>query len=62
MQTTTSLIADIQQGEWAASIDLKDAYFHVPVHQSAQKYLRFIFQGVGEILREVPYVAKNQAF
>lgn len=24
-----------------ATIDLKDAYYHIPIHQSSQKYLRF---------------------
>ena len=55
MQTTASLVADMQQGEWAASIDLKDAYFHVPVHQSARKYLRFFFQGVVYQFRALPF-------
>jgi hypothetical protein len=32
-------------GDWAASIDLKDAYFHVPINAAARKYLRFGWRG-----------------
>ena len=28
------------------SLDLKDAYFHVPVRQAFRKFLRFAFMGV----------------
>ena len=28
-----------------ASIDLKDAYFQIPIHQSFGKFLRFVCQG-----------------
>jgi hypothetical protein len=31
----------ILPGDWAASIDLKDAYFHFPINAAARKYLRF---------------------
>ncbi len=31
--------------QWACSIDLTDAYFHVPIHPSFRKYLRFCING-----------------
>ena len=31
----------VHPGDWLVSIDLKDAYFHVPVAADYQKYLRF---------------------
>lgn len=31
---------------YMASIDLKDAYFSLPVHKNYQKYLKFVLQGV----------------
>ena len=34
-----------EPGPWASTIDLKDAYFHVPIHQEDTKYLRFTFEG-----------------
>ncbi len=41
METIASVIKSVKTGDWAVSIDLKDAYFHVAVHRSFQKYLRF---------------------
>ena len=41
METAESIRKSIQKGEWVTSIDLTDAYFHVPIHPQSQKYLRF---------------------
>ena len=41
MATLQSTIQDVNSGDWLVSIDLKDAYFHVPIHPSHWKYLRF---------------------
>jgi hypothetical protein len=35
----------IRPGDWAASIDLKDAYFHVPINAADRKYLLFGWRG-----------------
>ena len=45
MLTSATLLRMIRQGDWFTSIDLKDAYFHVPIYPSHRKYLRFAFQG-----------------
>ena len=34
----------LQSGDWMCRIDLKDAYFSIPVHQDDRRYLRFIWQ------------------
>ena len=44
METAEVIRASLQTGEWVASIDLTDAYFHVPIHPKFQKYLRFHVQ------------------
>ena len=41
MKTAESIRKLIRKGEWVTSIDLADAYFHVPIHPQSQKYLRF---------------------
>ena len=46
METQESIRASLRKGEWVTSIDLTDAYLHVPIHTQSQKYLRFHFKGV----------------
>jgi hypothetical protein len=41
MDTPELVRGALRQGMWTTSIDLKDAYFHVPIHPSYRKYLRF---------------------
>jgi hypothetical protein len=45
MQTLQLVLAQLHQGDWMASLDLKDAYFHVPVRPDNRPYLRFEFLG-----------------
>ena len=45
MITTPMLLAMVKQGDCFSSVDLKDAYFHVPVFEGDRKYLRFRFEG-----------------
>ena len=33
--------ASLIPGEWVSSIDLTDAYLHIPIHPNSRKYLRF---------------------
>ena len=55
MHTITSVRSALNQGNWAVSIDLKDAYFHVAVHQSARKYLRFVAGGMVYQYKSMPF-------
>ena len=45
METTASVIRSVRQGDFMVSIDLKDAYFQIPMHQSSRRYLRFCLGG-----------------
>ena len=45
METSVSIRDAIRPMDWAVSIDLKDAYFHIPIYKSDRKYLRFVWQG-----------------
>ena len=46
METPESIRASLRKGEWVTSIDLTDAYLHIPIHTQSQKYLRFHFKSV----------------
>ena len=44
METIQSVLLSVRQGDWMASIDLKEAYLHVPVHPTSHRFLRFMFR------------------
>ena len=44
MHTPQSILQMVQKGSWLASVDLKDAYFHVPIHLDFRKYMRLFFR------------------
>ena len=41
METRESIRTSLVPGEWVSSIDLSDAYLHIPIHPNSRKYLRF---------------------
>ena len=41
METAENIRDSLQEGEWVTSLDLTDAYFHIPIHPRFQKYLCF---------------------
>ncbi len=45
METTRSIRKGIKVDDWAVSIDLQDAYLHVPICQASRRYLRFLSEG-----------------
>ena len=58
METVASVLLSAREGDFLASINLKDSYFQIPVHQSSRKLLRFLFGGdslsvQGPVLRTV---------
>ena len=42
METPNSVLLTVRKNDFLASIDLKDAYFQIPVHPSSRKLLRFV--------------------
>ena len=42
METPRNVLAAVRPGEWLISIDLKDAYFHIAIHEAFYRYLRFV--------------------
>ncbi|XP_069109293.1 uncharacterized protein [Argopecten irradians] len=55
METPRSIIASVREGMWATSVDLKDAYFHIPIKKSARKFLRFTCNGKVFQFRAMPF-------
>jgi hypothetical protein len=55
MESLKSVILATQPGEWLASVDLKDAYFHVSIRESHRKFLRFALQGKRYQYRVLPF-------
>ena len=46
METVTSVLASLREGDFFALIDLKDAYFQILIHRLSSKWLRFVSGGV----------------
>ena len=44
METPESIRTSLNPGEWVSSIDLSDAYLHIPIHPTSRKYLRFCYK------------------
>ena len=45
METASLVLLSVRRGNFLASINLKDAYFQIPVHTSSRKWLRFVSDG-----------------
>ena len=45
METVASVLLSVREGDFLASLDLKDAYFQIPIHPSSWKLLRFTSEG-----------------
>ena len=45
METSVSVRESIRAGDWATSVDLTDAYFHLLIHRLDSRWLRFVWKG-----------------
>ena len=45
MENIHTVLKLITKDCWMASLDLKDAYYSVPVHPESQKFLKFLYKG-----------------
>lgn len=55
MESLRSVIQALNVGDWVASIDLKDAYLHVPIYPEDRKYLRFCIDNIHYQFRSMPF-------
>ena len=60
MESLQSAVQLIQKDYWMAVLDLKDAYYSVPINPQHRKYLRFEFKDthVLQLLRSQPLEIK----
>ena len=45
METVASVLLSVREGDFLASVDLKDEYFQTPIRPSSRKLLRFTLEG-----------------
>ena len=45
IETPVSIREAVREGDWATSIDLSGAYFHILIHQIDRKWLHFVGTG-----------------
>ena len=55
METANKVRQAIQPNDWAFSLDLTDAYLHVPIHRQSRKYLRFCLKGQAYQFKALPF-------
>ena len=55
MTTVNHVREIISLGAWMATIDLKDAYWHVPIHQAFRNYLAFKINKTTFRFRAMPF-------
>ena len=59
METLSVILPQLSPQDWAATIDLKDAYLHVPVHQDSRRLLGFSFLGRTYLYQVLPFGLKD---
>src|SRR4029434_1085870 len=55
MLTPRRLVQFIRPNDWFITIDLKDAYFHVPIHHRHRRFLRCAFGGIAYQFNALPF-------
>jgi hypothetical protein len=55
METNRSIISCIHPGMWTTSLDLMDAYFHIPIAPPFRKFLRFVWDNTVYQFRTLPF-------
>ena len=55
MESAESIRKEVRPGDWACSLDLKDAYFHISMRKADRKWLRFTWRGKVYQHRVLPF-------
>ena len=62
METQRKVKDAIQLNHWVFSLDLMDAYLHVPIHRRSRKYLRFTLRGRVYQFKALPFGLTTSPF
>ena len=62
METANKVRQSILPNDWAFSLDLTDAYLHVPIHWRSRKYLRFCIKGQTFQFKALPFGLATSPF
>lgn len=55
MKSLQTIISVVKKGNWMASVNLQDAYLHVPIDAAHQRFLRFAIEGLHFQFRCLPF-------
>jgi hypothetical protein len=55
METNRSIRGSIRLGMWTTSLDLTDAYFHIPISPKFRKFLRFVWEDRVYAFKAMPF-------
>ena len=58
METLSVILPQLSASDWAVSIDLQDAYLHIPIHPLSRRFLGFQFLGRTFQYRVLPFGLK----
>uniref|UniRef100_UPI003AAC7FDB uncharacterized protein n=1 Tax=Centroberyx gerrardi TaxID=166262 RepID=UPI003AAC7FDB len=56
MLTLRQVMQSVRPGDWFTTVDLKDAYFHVPILPRHRQFLRFAYNGTMYEYQVLPFV------
>ena len=55
MENLKVILPFLRKGMWAATLDLKDAYLHIPIAPAHQRFLAFEYQGITYKFTSLPF-------
>ncbi|VDI48308.1 Hypothetical predicted protein [Mytilus galloprovincialis] len=59
MEILRSIMKALKKGDYAVTLGLADAYFHIPIHTDYKQFLRFRFLGHSYQFRAMPFGLKS---
>ena len=62
METQRKVKDAVQLNDWAFSLDLTDAYLHIPIHYRSRKFLRFTLRGRVYKFKALPFGLSTSPF